>query len=209
MTLPYYKINDIIELPMRKPSHQLNLADALPIGSKERSHAKARLQTRTTHGGLEAKGKRKTERPFSPKAPVHIVLKSARAKGTWSLRHRKNQSRITSMIYVYAHRFKVHVYRSANVGNHLHLLVKATDRKNLADYLRVLAGRIAVTVTGAQKFVKRIGKFWDHLCWSRLVAWGKEFHYVQRNVFANELEAIDKKFKQMALKNPYLIPDTS
>ena len=186
---------------------QLNLADSLTLGSKERSKAKARLQPRATHGGLESRGKRKTERPFSPKAPIHIVLKSARAKGTWSLLHRKNHSRITSMIYVYAHRFKIHVYRAANVGNHLHLLVKASDRKNLADYLRVLAGRIAVTVTGAQKFVKKIGKFWDHLCWSRLVAWGKEFHYVQRYVFANELEGIDQKLRQLVLKNPYLIPD--
>lgn len=55
----------------------------------------------------------------------------------------------------------MHVYRFANVGDHLHLLVKANDRKDLADYLRVLAGRIAVTVSGARKHVKRIGKFWD------------------------------------------------
>jgi REP element-mobilizing transposase RayT len=188
---------------------QLNLSDSLTLGSKERSRVKARFEPRIAHGGSESRGKRKTERPFSPKAPIHIVLKSKRAKGTWSLLHRKNASRITSMIYVYSARFKIHVYRSANVGNHLHLLIKAEDRKNLADYLRVLAGRIAVTVTGAQKHCKKIGKFWDHLCWSRLVKWGREFHYVQRYVFANELEAIDEKFRQMVLKNPYLIPDNS
>lgn len=83
------------------------------------------------------------------------------------------------MIYVYAKRFKVHVYRATNVGNHLHLLVKAPARKALADYLRVLAGRVAVTVTGAQKGVKRVGKFWDCLCWSRLVGWGRDFFGVR------------------------------
>jgi REP element-mobilizing transposase RayT len=179
------------------------------MGSKERCQVKKRLYPRTAHGGFESRGKRKTERPFSPKAPIHIVLKSARAKGTWSLLHRKNQSRITSMIYVYASRFKVHVYEAANVGNHLHLLVKADDRKNLADYLRVLAGRIAVTVTGAQKYVKRVGRFWDHLCWSRLVAWGKEFHFVKRYIFANELEFLGKHIRNRVLRNPYLIPEDS
>ena len=140
---------------------------------------------------------------------MHIVLKSNRAKGPWSLKHRKNQSKITSMVYVYAHRFRVHVYRFANVGNHLHLLVKAKDRKDLADYLRVLAGRIAITVSGARKYVKRIGKFWNHLCWSRLVKWKKDFHFVQRYIFANELEAIDRSLRARVLKNPYLIPEDS
>ena len=110
------------------------------------------------------------------------------------------------MIYVYAARFKVHVYRAANVGDHLHLLVKSSDRKALADYLRVLAGRIAVTVSGAQKGVKRIGKFWDHLCWSRLVKWGREFHVVQRYVFANELEFLGKHIREAVRRKPYLIP---
>jgi len=191
-------------------SRQLNLAESLPLGSKERSRAKSRLEPRSAHGGFESRGKRKTERPFSPKAPMHIVLKSARAKGAGSMKHRKNQSKVTSMVYVYAYRFKVHVYRFANVGNHLHLLVRAKDRKDLADYLRVLAGRIAVTVSGARKYVKRIGKFWDHLCWSRLVKWKQDFHYVQRYIYANELEAFDQKFRELVLNNPYLIPgDTS
>src|SRR5476651_2433799 len=96
-------------------SRQLNLSESLPIGSKERSQVKSRLQPRITHGGYESRGKRKSPRPFSPKAPMHIVLKSARAKGVWSMKHRKNQSRITSMVYVYAYRFRVHVYRFANV----------------------------------------------------------------------------------------------
>ena len=103
------------------------------------------------------------------------------------------------MIYVYAHRFKVKVYRAANVGNHLHLLVKATEKKHLADYLRVLAGRIAVTVTGAQKFVKRIGRFWDYLYWSRLVNWGRDFYNVRKYVTANELEAISQAHRKMIL----------
>jgi REP element-mobilizing transposase RayT len=182
------------ELP-RKP-RQLSLSDSLPVGDKTKSGFSPRI----THGGQEAKGKRKVARPFTTHAPLHIVLKSSRAKGLWSLRHRKHQSKISSMVYVYAKRFRVQVYRFANVGNHLHLLVKANDRKDMADYLRVLAGRVAITVSGAQKHVKRIGKFWDHLCWSRLVKWGQEFGAISRYVFANEVETIHPGFKGMIMK---------
>ncbi|MBS1958334.1 MAG: transposase [Bdellovibrionales bacterium] len=164
---------------------QLSLHTQLPIGSQQRSNLKSRLYPRTTHGGDPARGKRKTERPFSAKTPIHLVLKSRRAKSQWSLLHRRHRSKITSMIYVYAQRFSVEVYRASNTGNHLHLLVRAKERKNLADYLRVLAGRIAVTVTGAQKAVKRVGKFWDNLYWSRLVNWGRDFFQVREYLIAN------------------------
>jgi hypothetical protein len=161
---------------------QGKLSESLLIGSQERSRFKRGTESSPAHGGEASVGKRKDTRPFSPKVATHLVLKSKRARGIWSLRHRKNHAKVTAMIYVYAARFKVRVYRAANAGNTLQLLVKANDRKALADFLRVLAGRIAVTVSGAKKGIKRIGKFWNHLYWSRLVRWGREFHSVQRLV---------------------------
>ena len=171
---------------------QTKLPDVLPVGSTVRSKLKANLEPRKSHGGLLSIRKRKTARPFSPQAPVHLVLKATRAKGTWSLLHRKNRARVQAMIYVYASRFKVKVYRASNVGDHLHLLVKAKEKKNLADFLRVLAGRIAVVVTGAKKYVKRIGKFWDYLYWSRLIQWGAEFYSVRKYV-VEDLNADSEK----------------
>lgn len=201
MTLPHNKINGIF-----KVMKQAKLFEGLEIGSKEKSKLRAQLDPRSSHGGHESQGKRKSTRPFSPKSSLHIVLASKRAKGLWSLKHRKNQAAIAAMVYVYAARFKVRVYRFANVGDHIHLHVKASERKALADYLRVLAGRIAVTVSGARKHVKRIGKFWDHLCWSRLVKWGKDFHVVQRYVMANELEAVNRSYRKMVLTNKWHLP---
>ena len=159
---------------------QPTLADALPIGSEERTQLKNELEPRANHGGLKSLGKRKTARPFQAKAPLHVVLRSVRAKGIWSMKHRKNHAAILRMIYVYANRFQVKVYRASNTGDHLHLLVKASERKHLADYLRVLAGRVAVTVTGAKRNIKRVGRFWDHLYWSRLVNWGRDFYQVRQ-----------------------------
>ncbi len=111
-----------------------------------------------------------------------------------------------AMVYVYAERFQIKVYRAANVGNHLHLLVKAKERKHLADYLRVLAGRIAVSVSGAKKGIKRIGKFWDYLYWSRLVNWGRDFYQVRKYVLANEMEEFSKSHREW-IRNSFMIDE--
>ena len=186
---------------MAGPKQQLKLHESLPVGSKSRAKLRAVFTPRTVHGGHEAIGKRKTPRPFSPKAPTHIVLYSSRAKGLWSLNHRKNRAQVLSQIYVYAARFKVHVYRAANVGNHIHLLVKSEDRKQMADYLRVLAGRVAITVTGAKKHSKKIGKFWDSLCWSRLVNFGRDFYNTRMYVLAHGFEIDSSEHREWIRKS--------
>jgi hypothetical protein len=159
---------------------QTNFSETLPVGSPARAKLRAQINPRLTHGGVPSLHKRKTVRPFSPSAPVHLVLSSIRARGTWSLSHRKNRARVNAMIYVYAKRFKVRVYRATNTGHQIQLLVKAIEKKHLADFLRVLAGRIAVVVSGAQKHVKRIGRFWDYLYWSKLINFGAEFFQVRK-----------------------------
>ena len=169
------------------------LSETLPFASQQRSKLKSELLPRTAHGGTRSIGKRKTTRPFATNVPVHVALKATRAKGTWSLLHRKNQAKITAMVYVYAARFKVRVHQFGNAGNHLHLLVQAKERKQLADFLRVLAGRVAVTVTGARKHVKRVGKFWDFLSFSRLVNWGKDFFQVRE--WVKTCETWDDEFQ--------------
>lgn len=151
------------------------LSETLLPGSPERAALQQHLNPRLSHGGPASRGKRKTRRPFVEKAPLRLVLSSCRAKGPWSLQHRKNRSRIVSMIYRYGERYRVRVFRSSVQGCEIHLLLKAETRKGLADFLRVLAGRVAVTVSGARKGSRRIGKFWNELCWSRLLNWGSEF----------------------------------
>ena len=170
-------------------SKQLTLEQPLPIGPVRRQ-IKEKITPRLVHGGKRSVGKRKTIRPFSPQAPQHLVLSSARAKGKWSLLHHAHRSKIQSMIYRYAERFKVRVYQSKNTGNEIHLLVRATEKKQLSDFLRVLAGRVAISVTGAKKHVKRIGKFWDFLCWSRLVNWGQDFYQTRTQIQSDPSESL-------------------
>lgn len=83
---------------------QGKLTESLPPG-KAKSKLKATLDP-VPHGGREARGKPKTPRPFTPKTSLHnrIEIKTILVRG-W-MKHRKNQSKITSMVYVYSARFR-------------------------------------------------------------------------------------------------------
>jgi hypothetical protein len=147
-------------------------------------------------------------RPFTEKAPIHLVLSSKRARGAWGFLKRKNHARIMGMIYTYADRFKVRVYRVRLNHQEIQLLVKAKTRKGLADFLRVLAGRVAVALTGAQKQVRKVGKFWNELCWSRLIRWGAEFFGVQEALAGHEALPITDFDGPDALSRKSGVPET-
>ena len=164
----------------------ISLKEALPPGTLERAHWNALLHPLLSHGGPGRRGKRKTKRPYFSNVPQVFVLNSKRARGAWDLVHRRNHSRITSQIYVYAKRFRVRIFRAAIHRGQIRLLVKAGDRKDLADFFRVLAGRVAIGVTGAKRGKHRIGRFWDELCFSRMLNWGSEFHRVHRWIRESE-----------------------
>lgn len=161
---------------------QKQLFEAQPLGSEARARLKESLSPRITHGGELSIRKRKTPRPFSPKAPLHLVLQSKRAKGSWGFSHRRHRAKVLQKVYAYAERFKVRVYRVHIGKSAIQLLIKPENRTALGNYLRVLAGRVAIQVTGAQKYIKRVGKFWDSLYWSKLLNWGRGF-FEARNLF--------------------------
>ncbi len=93
--------------------------------------------------------------------------------------------------------WNVSVYRYANVGNHLHLLIRAKTRRSWQGFIRELAGGIAMIVTGARKGMSlahpklsgvppsALRGFWDHLVYSRIVNFGRDFNNVARYVLTN------------------------
>src|SRR5690606_1064530 len=107
-------------------------------------------------------GKRKLERPLDPKRPLHVTLKSTRARGPWSLLNPRHRYCIEDRLHATARKHKLKIYRFQNVGNHLHLLVKAPTRAAFQAFLREFAGRIAMLVTRARKG-HPVGRFWDAL----------------------------------------------
>jgi REP element-mobilizing transposase RayT len=99
-------------------------------------------------------------------------------------------------------RWGVRVYRYANVGNHIHLLIKVPSRTVWQRFLRELAGGIAIIVTGAKKGAalarNNTGRgFWDGLAFTRIVSFGRDFDGVARYVIKNLFEAMGVPMKKL------------
>lgn len=125
---------------------------------------------RNGHGGSLSQGHRKVERPVSTRRPMHLTLHSQKARGGWSL-HRHGPA-VRDALRACARRTGIRVYDFANVGSHLHLLVRARRREAFQAFLRSFAGIVARRVTGATRgHPLRGGPFWSALAWSRVVEW--------------------------------------
>jgi hypothetical protein len=148
------------------------------------------LKPRAEHGGDLRRGKRKLARPIDPRRSMHVVLRSSRAHGAFSLLHPRHAKTVTATLYRAAYRNSIQLEQVGNSGNHVHLLLKGRTRRGIQDFLREAAGRIAQLVTGARKGQAR-GKFWDALAFSRVIALGRKPHAVaQRYVLQNAIEGI-------------------
>jgi hypothetical protein len=91
------------------------------------------------------------------------------------------------MLRRFAKRYGIRVYGFANAGNHLHLVVRTYSRLALQDFLRTFAGVTARRLTGARKG-RPVGRFWDLLAYSRIVAWGRDYLGVRAYIAINETE---------------------
>ena len=142
---------------------------------------------RIEHGGTLRQGKRKLSRPFNPNKALHLVMRSSKAKGEWSLLKRRNENQILGLVYRFAAKNHVTVYKYANSGNHLHILLKARSQKGFKAYLRTISGLIARHVSGAKRGDSK-GKFWDGLAYTKLISWGRHFKSTINYVWRNALE---------------------
>jgi len=152
---------------------------------------------RTEHGGAVRRGRRKLERPVSVRRPMHVVLTSQRARGPWSLR--RHDRTVRDALRAMAGRFGIRIYDFANVGTHLHFLVRARRRELFQAFLRSFAGIVARRVTGARRG-KPSGRFFDGVAWSRVVGWGRDYLGVRHYVFRNEIEGTQGALVRRALE---------
>ena len=199
-----------LDPPMRSKRQQNQLF--LPgFNSKTKSQA---------HGGEHTKGKRKGPRPFDPKQALHVVLRSSKARGQLSMLSPSHCNHIRNLMDRLKTRWGVSVYRYANVGNHLHLLIRVKSRSDWQGFIRELSGGIAMIVTGAKKGnalprskskdVAESAKrgFWDHLVFTRIVVFGKDFKGVAGYVLTNLWEAVGVPVRKI-LERGYRIREIS
>ncbi len=101
----------------------------------------------------------------------------------------KSFARVDQIVYRTAKKHGMKVYTYANVGNHLHLVMKVSRIQRWPAFIRELTGRIA-------KLVKTLGiaakgeNYWLYRPFTRIVnGWNKAFRAVKEYVVLNQLEA--------------------
>ncbi len=139
------------------------------------------------HGGALTLGLRKVHRPLDPKKPLHLILKSSRARGEWSLLRHRNRNWVERLISMKAKHFGVQVRGFVNVGNHLHLKLKIRDRAGFQKFLKSVTTQIARHVTGARRGAPK-GKFWDALAFTKVIRVWRQEQVLDRYLHANQVE---------------------
>lgn len=111
-------------------------------------------QYKKEFGGSLLIGKKKTRRPLSTKAPIHLILKSSRTK----LFHPSNND-ITRILKVDAKRFDLQIYDLAVNWNHIHLLIKIPSREAYIQFIRSVTSKLVAYFTNKAGW--KISKIFD------------------------------------------------
>ena len=115
----------------------------------------------------------------------------------------KNARTVERAIFSSAWKHDIHVKHRANVGNHLHLVIKTRSHRRaealpqLRAFMRELAGRIAFEITGAKKGRAAGYPFWDLLPYSRIVDWGRPLEVLARYLAKNTFQAVGVRDREI------------
>ena len=104
------------------------------------------------HGGALLYKKRKSLRPLSSKDSIQFVLRSQWAMGSDSFLAHRNHKAIKQIINRFAKKFGVSIYQQAINSNHIHLLLRITNRTLYRAFIKAISGKIASHVMGNQSF---------------------------------------------------------
>lgn len=128
-------------------------------------------------------------RPISTKKPMHLVLKSSVAKGSNSFLAPQNNKKIKAHLVKLSRQFGVRIQNAANVGNHLHLVLKFSNRRRYKPFICALTGAIARTVIQQSSgTLEKIDKFWDFRPFSRIVEGLRAFQILRDYLLINRLQ---------------------
>lgn len=156
---------------------QLYLSGFVDLGKKE-------------FGGSLLKGNPRESRPISIKRPLHLVMRSSLARNELTFLAPKRAKRIENAIRRQATLQGVKIFRYANSGNHLHLIILPRSRIAFRAFIRGITGVIARITLRVERGNAVRKKFWDARPFTRLIEWGREFKTVSNYVVQNTLEAI-------------------
>jgi REP element-mobilizing transposase RayT len=135
-------------------------------------------------GGSLLKGNPKVARPLDSKFPLHLTLRARKSV----LRLPKTFHHVQNLIESTAKKYGVQIFEKANVGNHLHMVIKVNP-KLWARFIRELTGRIAQVLKDLG--IQLSEGFWLYRPHTRIIqGWRSAFHSAVEYVKLNQLEAL-------------------
>ena len=108
-------------------------------------------------GALLKNSHAKEKRPLSSKHPMHVVLRSSKATGEYSMLRSKYKKQIDMIIRKQAKLRGIKIIDMVNVGNHIHLFLRfracndTVLRKLFNGFIRAISGLIARLVLGVER----------------------------------------------------------
>jgi hypothetical protein len=141
------------------------------------------LKPKDSFGGSLLKGNPRNARPLDSKLPILLTLRAKRSV----LRLPKTFGKVEEIVERTAKKCGVTIFKSANVGNHLHLTIQINTWL-WSRFIRELTGRIAQVVKDLGISVER--GFWLYRPHTRIVrGWKKAFRIALDYVKLNQLES--------------------
>jgi len=135
-------------------------------------------------GHLLKNSNAKIKRPLESKLPIHLVLRST--KGVLRLPKTVQNQTVSDV----SKKHGVTIYKYANVGNHLHMVIKIPARTRWSAYIRELTGKLAQRVQGLRGRQQGKESFWLKRPFTRIVrGWQRAFKIALQYVELNQLEA--------------------
>jgi hypothetical protein len=166
-----------------------------------RNQLKLFKKHRSDFGGELQKRRRGRQgsRPISAKHSMHLVLRSTKAIGNWSMLLPKHKAKIKGILNKFAKKYGVVLVSGANVGNHLHLEIRLTNRLTYKPFIRAITAAIAMAITGSSRWTPVREKFWDHRPFSRIAETWREILNLRDYIKINQFEGkgIGREFARL------------
>lgn len=128
-------------------------------------------------GGSLLLKKRKSKRPLTTKAPIHIVLKVDSVESGYLFKH---TNFIKEQLTKWSFKFNVNIFEQSIGGDHIHLGLQITSSDDYKKFIRTFTGQTAKTLN-----IK-----WILRPYTRLVRWGKDFQNLKDYIIQNHEEAL-------------------
>ena len=153
---------------------------------KARPGIKAYLvETKQVYGG--ALNYRKKKRPFHKNRAVHLILRSRLLSGSRSLTKSNRSSWVQELLKTKAKKYQAKLYKFSVNSNHIHILIRFLSPESQSQFLRDVAGSLALKIKRAFKIPQAI-RVWDQRPFTSLVK-SKSFRFIQKYIERNHHEA--------------------